>query len=202
MYKLIVADSSPSVQKAVQLAFAELNFEISPFEDGREALKSLSQISPDAVLLSLSLPGKDGYEVGHYLRSLEEFRDISLIFLRGAFEPFDKERVANLDYDAIVQKPFDSGKLARLVKDLIDRKKDPKTLPEEPLLDEMPFLSQKPQHQGDKQDSMIQIEDIARRIVKEEMLEVERELEKRIRVKIFHDLKTWIEEQFKAKDEK
>jgi len=202
MYKMVFADSSLSAQKAVQLAFAELNFEIYPLQDGREVLKFLEKIKPDAVLLSLSLPGKDGYEVGCYLRSLEEFKQTSLIFLRGAFEPFDRERVAGLDYDAIVQKPFDSGKLARTVKDLIDRKKDPKTLPEEPLLDETLSRSSEPQIQEGKPDLIARVEGKVREIVRQEILEVERELEKRIRVKILHELRTWMEEKFSPKEKK
>jgi len=134
--KLIVADNSPSVQKAIQLSFSSSVFEIHPFGDGLELVKSLEHIKPDAVLLSFSLPGRNGYEVGSYLKSREELRNVSLIFLRGAFEPLDQAKIAEIAYDEIVQKPFDSGKLARLVKDIIERKKNPLPLPEEPLLEE------------------------------------------------------------------
>lgn len=58
--KLIVASGSPSVQKTIQIALPESKFEIHAFEDGLELVKSISQIKPDAVLLGLSLPQKDG----------------------------------------------------------------------------------------------------------------------------------------------
>ena len=48
-YKIIVADPSPSVQKAVQLAFAEPEFRVSVFEDGASLLESVAGLRPDAL---------------------------------------------------------------------------------------------------------------------------------------------------------
>lgn len=144
MYKMIIADCSSSVQKAIELAFPGSEFEIYPFQDGLSVLESLSQINPDAILLSLSLPAKDGYEVGRYLRSQEQFKKTALLFLKGAFEPLDLEKIASLNSDGIVQKPFDSEKLALMVREIIDRKRDPLTFPEEPLFDEISPADQEP----------------------------------------------------------
>ena len=62
IYKILVADDSPSTQKLIQMSFPTSEFEIVIFSDGQEVLDSLSRISPDAILLNLSLPQKDGYE--------------------------------------------------------------------------------------------------------------------------------------------
>jgi len=143
-YKVIIADASPSVQKVVQMAFPEWGFEIYPFEDGHEVLESLDRINPDAVLVSLSLAGRDGYDVGAFLKSREEYKQTTLVLLRGTFEPLDHDRLAGLDYDKIVQKPFDSEGLAETVLEIVDKKKCPATLPEELILEEPPAVSQRP----------------------------------------------------------
>jgi len=162
-YKLIVADSSPSVQKSIQLSFPRSTFEIFPFEDGKEVIKNIGQIKPDAILLSLFLPGVDGYEVGLYLKNQEELRKISIIFLKGAFEALDKQKMAALVYEKIVRKPFDSEKLAQKVKDIVEKKKDPLTFPEEPIVEEMNL--------------------------KKQVFEIEKELEEKIRNRILQDIK-------------
>ena len=135
-YKIIVADPSPSVQRTVQLAFPEPEFRLFPFEDGAELLESLPGIGPDAVLLSLSLPGRDASEVGSLLRAREDFRRVPLIFLRGTFEAPDISKIAAGDHDGIFQKPFDSERLAATVRELIEKKTWPTTLPEEPFIPE------------------------------------------------------------------
>jgi DNA-binding response OmpR family regulator len=135
-YRIIVADPSPSVQKAVQLAFPEPEFRLFPFEDGADLLESIAGVRPDAVLLSLSLPGRDAFEVGRLLRSREELRRVPLVFLRGTFEVLDASRLAAADYDGIFQKPFDSERLAASVRELIEKRTWPSTLPEEPVIPE------------------------------------------------------------------
>jgi DNA-binding response OmpR family regulator len=136
-YRIIVADPSPSVQKTVQLAFPEPEFRLFPFEDGADLLESVAGVRPDAVLLSLSLPGRDAFEVGRLLRGREDFRRVPLLFLRGTFEAVDPLKTVP-DHDGIIQKPFDSERLAATVRELIEKKTWPTTLPEEPVLPKTP----------------------------------------------------------------
>lgn len=180
-YKIIVADDSPSIQKIIQLSFPATEFEIFAFDDGQEFMDSLEQMSPDAILLNLSLPQRDGYEVGAFIRSQEEFNHVPLILLKEAFEPLDKERIASFEYDELVQKPFDSERLVQTVRAIIEGKKIPVTLPEEPLWD------------GDSPAEVkMDLDEKIRHLVKQEILNVERELEKRIKARILAELKMWL----------
>ena len=203
-YKVILADASPSVQKVVQMAFSVPDFEVHTFEDGLQAIESLAGISPDAVLLSLALPSRDGYEVGRYLRSREEFRKAGLVLLKNAFEPVDAERLRGLDHDEIVQKPFDSEGLAQLVREIIDRRKTPHSFPEEALIEEpsptavrplfkeeefMPPLSSS--QRGDDAEEKV------RNIIRDEILSMERELEKRLKASLRAEFKEWLDREKK-----
>jgi len=136
-YRVIVADDSPSVQKAVELALPAQEFEIFPFSDGLEAIQAIPSIRPEAVLASLSLPSKDGYEVAGFVRSQEGGQQVALFFLRGAFEPVELGKIALVHYDGIILEPFDGEVLAGLVKETIDRKNELPSLPEEPILEEL-----------------------------------------------------------------
>jgi DNA-binding response OmpR family regulator len=203
-YKVILADASPSVQKAIQMAFPEPDFEVHTFDDGLPAIESLARVRPDAVLLSLALPTRDGYEVGRYLRSREEFRKVGLILLKNAFEPVDEERLRGIDHDQIVEKPFDSEGLAVLVREIIDRRKTPPSFPEEALLEEaspggvLPLFkeeeylpapsSARPEDEiGDKVKSML----------RDEVLTVEREIEKRLKASLRAEFMEWLDRERK-----
>jgi DNA-binding response OmpR family regulator len=187
-YKLIVGDASPSVQKIIQMAFPETNFELHFFEDGLEVIQSLGSINPDAVLISLSLPSRDGYEVGRYLRGRENFKKTALILLRNAFETLDLEKLRGLECDEIVLKPFDSEKLARTVREIIDRKKGPHSFPEESFLEEsaapaaLPLFEEEEFAPSPLTTSEGDLEEKVKHLLKEEVLSMERELEKRLRV--------------------
>ncbi len=194
-YKLIVADGSPLVHKVVQMAFGPPDFEVHPFEDGLEALHAFGQINPDAVILGLSLPRRDGYEVGRYLRSREDFKKTALILLKSALEPLDQEKMRGLECDEIVAKPFDSEKLARTVREIIDRKKGPASFPEESLFDEASGSGVRPLFEDtdfappeDLPPPDDEVDDRVRGIIRGEILSMERELEKRLKASLRAEL--------------
>jgi DNA-binding response OmpR family regulator len=180
-YKIIIADESPSIQKIIQMSFPAPEFEIFAFNDGEEFLDSLKEIRPDAILLNLSLPEKDGYVLGDTIKRQEEFSRVPLILLKEAFEPVDKERIAALEYDELLQKPFDSEMLVQTVRAMIEGQKIPNTLPEEPVWGEESLAEKK-----------VEAEERFRHLIKQEMIDVERELEKRIKARILAELKVWL----------
>ncbi len=180
-YKIIVADDSPSTQKIIQLAFAAAELEVFPFNDGQQVMDSLSQINPDAILLNLSLPQKDGYELGEHIRGKEEFDQVPLLLLKESFEPVDKERLDAFEYDELIQKPFDSEALAQKLQAFIEKRKVPNTLPEEPIWSEKSSPALK-----------VELDEKIRDFVKHEILEMERELEKRIKARIVAEVKMWL----------
>ena len=203
-YKVILADSSLSVQKVVQMAFPEPDFEVHMIDDGLQAIESLARVRPDAVLLSLTLPSRDGYEVGRYLRSREEFRKVGLILIKNAFEPVDEERLRGIDHDQIVQKPFDSERLALLVREIVDRRKTPPSFPEEALLEDASSGGVLPLFKEEEylpplssSQSGEEIEDKVRNMLRDEVLSVERELEKRLKAALRAEFKELLDREKK-----
>lgn len=201
-YKVILADPSPSVQKVVQMAFPEPEFEVQAIEDGLQVIEALERNDPDAVLLSPDLPSRDGYEVGQYLRSRKEGRNVALILIKNAFEPLDGEKLEGLECDAIIQKPFDSERLARLVRETVDRNKVPPSFPEESLIEDVPSAGVLPLFKEEEFmppppsfRSREDLEDRIRTLLREEILSVERELEKRLKASLRADLKDWLDRE-------
>jgi DNA-binding response OmpR family regulator len=183
-YRIIVADPSPSVQKAAQLVFAEPEFHVTVFEEGASLLESAADIRPDALLVSLTLPGRDGYDVARNLRSRKELAGVPLVGLRGTFEGVDADRNTPSDYDEIVTKPFDSERLAAVVRELIARKTGPSSLPEEPVLPAPEGAAGAPAPEASRSE--------LKEIVREEIVGMEREIEKRVRARVLAELKEWM----------
>ncbi len=184
-YRIILADPSPSVQKAAQLVFAEPEFRLSVFEDGASLIEAAVGLRPDALVVSLTLPGRDGYEVGRVLRSRKELATIPLVGLKGTFESLDSDRSAPSEYDEVVLKPFDSERLAAVVRELIARKTGPVSLPEEPgWPDEAGGAGPAASPEAASGPEI-------KAIVHAEIVAMEREIEKRVRASVLAELKEW-----------
>jgi len=195
-YRIIAADPSPSVQKILQIVFPEPEFRLFPFEDGQELLDAAAGLEPDAVLLSPGLSGRDGYEVGRLLRARDEFKRVPILFLRGTFEAFDRERAAAAGSDEIFQKPFDSERLADSVRTLIVRKTGPSTVPEEPGPETPAGTAAFPPSVPESPSAAGQLPGPVppglRDWVRKELVGTELEIEKRVRARVLADLKEWV----------
>jgi two-component system cell cycle response regulator DivK len=66
---------------AEYLEFA--GYRVAMANDGHEALAKAFELHPDAVLMDLSLPGIDGWEVTRRLRQQDATKDITIIGLSG-----------------------------------------------------------------------------------------------------------------------
>jgi len=130
-YRVLVADDSPMTARAAQAALPEPAFEVQVAADGAKAERALLEGPPDAVLAALALPLKDGYELGATLRARAECKTTALLFLRGVVEPLDVGRLAAIDHDGVIRKPFDGTALARLVRQAVEHRRVLPTIPEE-----------------------------------------------------------------------
>jgi len=202
-YKIIVADSSPSAQKAVQLALPEPEFEINMFGDGWKVIQALPDINPDALLLSLQLPSMDGYDVGLYLRTQEAYNQCALILIRGAFEALDLRKISPVEYDGLIQKPFDSDSLSRVVREALDKKKEIPSFPEDPLLEDAGL----PEHPPEDVPAMTpqwadELEKKIHEVVKKEIRKSTDELEHWTREIVSSEFKKMLVEELKAVEKK
>lgn len=188
-WRIIVADNSPTVQKILEIVFPGPDYELRRCVNGEELFMELDGQKPDALILSLSLPGGDVYEMVAKINSQPEFRDLPIILLQNIFEPIDEIRLASLVYTGLVTKPFDSEKVASLIKQTLGGSEEPAGLPEE-IEDKLPALL------TSGKAISLQYQEILpsiRSIIMEEMISLERELEKRITASLRNELKDWLE---------
>jgi len=75
-------------------------------KDGPSALKLLEQGDVSLVLLDVSMPGMDGYEVLRTIRGTPASADLGVIFITGLAEEADEERGLLLGASDYIQKPF------------------------------------------------------------------------------------------------
>lgn len=117
---LLLADDSITIQKVVGIIFANEDYKLVVVDNGVAALEKAKESRPDVMLVDALMPGKNGYEVCEEVRRDPGLRDVPLLLLVGAFEPFDEERARNSGADAHITKPFESQNLIDKVKELAE----------------------------------------------------------------------------------
>jgi CheY-like chemotaxis protein len=82
---------------------------------GADAVQSARRSAPDAILLDLAMPDKDGYQTARELRGLDSTATTFLVALSGYGQPRDRERSAESGFDAHLVKPVDIEQLVALL---------------------------------------------------------------------------------------
>lgn len=111
--KLLLADDSITIQKVVNLTFADQGMDVFTFSDGDSAVERLDEIGPDIVLADVNMPGINGYQLCELMRSDDANRNVPVVLLVGSFEPFDRDEAERVGSNAYLTKPFTS--IAELV---------------------------------------------------------------------------------------
>jgi two-component system KDP operon response regulator KdpE len=111
-YKILVVDDEQQIRRLLRNTLERADYHVTLAADAREALRVLAIDKPDAVLLDLGLPDRDGLE----LIPLIKAQSTAALIIVSAREAI-AEKVAALDLgaDDYVTKPFDTDELlARL----------------------------------------------------------------------------------------
>ena len=106
--KLLLADDSITIQKVVNLTFADEGIEVISVGDGDSAMRKFDEFMPDLVMADVNMPGLSGYEICRIIKNTEETQNIPVILLVGSFEPFDEAEARRVGADDYLTKPFQS----------------------------------------------------------------------------------------------
>ncbi|HMB80762.1 MAG TPA: response regulator, partial [Vicinamibacterales bacterium] len=121
-YTLLLADDSVTIQRVIELTFADEDVTVVAVSDGDQAIERLeASPPPDIVLADIGMPGKNGYEVAQYIRQSPKLSHIPVVLLTGAFEPVDQARANEAGCDGVLAKPFEPQLVISRVKELLAR---------------------------------------------------------------------------------
>jgi CheY-like chemotaxis protein len=161
--KLLLADDSVTIQKVVNLTFADEGIEVITVGDGDSAMRKFNETLPDLVLADVNMPGLNGYEICETIKQDEKTKRIPVILLVGSFEPFNEEKARRVGADDFLTKPFQSiRQLVNKVSDLLEAKIDeddflrPIENPDEPVSSFVEALKMKPNDKFDTVDESIE----------------------------------------------
>lgn len=119
---LIVDDIGENLQVLGNILSKE-GFETSFALSGKQALSVVEDTLPDLILLDISMPGMDGFEVCRILKKEELTKSIPIIFLTAKTEIDNMVHGFSLGADDYVTKPFNTLELLARVRAHVELKK-------------------------------------------------------------------------------
>ena len=116
---ILVVDDESAVREAIERALRLDGYEVAVAGDGREALETLEERAPDAVVLDVLMPRIDGLELCRRLRGRGDRTPVLMLTARDAVA----DRVAGLDAgaDDYLVKPFALEELLARLRALLRR---------------------------------------------------------------------------------
>ncbi len=116
--KVLVVDDEKTLVKALKFNLEKEGFRVEEAYNGEEALKKVTEVDPDIIVLDLMLPGLDGFEV---CRQIRKKLDTPIIMLTARGDDIDKVLGLELGADDYLTKPFNPRELVARIKAILRR---------------------------------------------------------------------------------
>jgi len=119
--KILLADDSVTAQNMGRKILADAGYDVVTVNNGSAALKRITELKPDLIVLDVYMPGYSGLEVCQRLKDSAETAHIPVLLTVGKLEPFKPEEARRVKADAHIVKPFEASELLTAITRLEDR---------------------------------------------------------------------------------
>lgn len=122
MKRILIADDESALRFLISesLKLDGDQFEIFEAVDGEDALHKIHQLNPDLVLLDVSMPKINGYEILEQVRQGDR-PETKIILLTGRVYEEEVQKGMSLGADLYLEKPFSPLTLLAHVEQMLNR---------------------------------------------------------------------------------
>ena len=104
--KILVIDDNSYMRKLLESRLKANNFEVLLAENAKEALDKAQNHTPDLILLDISMPKVDGFQIGEKLKDNDKTRPIPIIFVTARGQEEEILKATKIGAVSYVIKPF------------------------------------------------------------------------------------------------
>src|SRR4030042_4601087 len=124
--KILVVEDDPAALRLVSFTLESAGYEVIPAANGIEGLRKAQEEAPDLLVLDLMLPGIDGYEVCHRLRSDPAGRErrLPILMLTAKSQETDRAMAEKMGVDRYLCKPATPEEITAAVHLLLSQRQE------------------------------------------------------------------------------
>jgi two-component system, chemotaxis family, response regulator PixG len=114
-YTIACIDDSPTVLQAIRSFLDDKSFTVLMIDNPVKALMQIVRSKPDLILLDVTMPNLDGYELCSLLRKHPHFRHTPVIMVTGNTGFIDRARAKLVGASGYLTKPFTQSDLVKMI---------------------------------------------------------------------------------------
>jgi PAS domain S-box-containing protein len=119
---IIIAEDSFTQAEELKHMLEEFGYEVSYGINGMEILALVRKIKPLMVIADILMPGMDGYEMCHRIKTDEKLWDIPVILITSLSDTTDVIKGIECGADGYVMKPYEEQYLLSRINHILDNK--------------------------------------------------------------------------------
>ncbi|MCU1279029.1 MAG: response regulator receiver [bacterium] len=116
---VLLVEDNPHNRKIFSGMLGHAGFNVVEAEDGHQALAAMEKALPDVILMDLSIPGVDGWEVTRRLKADVRTQKVPIIALTAHAMRGDEERARAAGCDHYLAKPISPKKVVEEVRKIL-----------------------------------------------------------------------------------
>jgi DNA-binding response OmpR family regulator len=124
MKKILIVEDDQKIAMALVIRLKANGYNASIAPDAIAGASQARALKPDLILLDISLPGGDGFQLAETFLRMPETNGTPVIFITASKNPELMQKVMELGAIGLFEKPFDTEKLLGSIDDKFNRMAD------------------------------------------------------------------------------
>ncbi|GAB4294118.1 MAG: hypothetical protein Fur0025_30610 [Oscillatoriaceae cyanobacterium] len=108
---ILVVDDTPDNVRLLAAILTERGYEVRKALNGARAIAAVEAALPDLILLDITMPEMNGYQVCEHLKADVKTRDVPVIFISALDDVIDKQKAFDVGGSDYIVKPFQGAEV-------------------------------------------------------------------------------------------
>mgnify|MGYP001266328123 FL=1 len=121
MNSILIVDDEPNIVMSLEYLMRSKGLDVSIARNGTEAIEQLEAKSFNLVLLDITMPDVDGYQICDMIKSKPEWASTHVVFLSAKSKQSDIEKGMSLGAADYIVKPFSTKELSARILQIINQ---------------------------------------------------------------------------------
>ena len=122
MAKILVADDEQDLRIIVKDFLESVGYQVVLATNGQEALELAAQEKPDLIILDMSMPIMNGWDVARRLRADPLLNSVIIVAFTAHALRGDKQKTIDAGCDSYISKPFIPDQLLEHIGELLAKR--------------------------------------------------------------------------------
>jgi len=128
--KVLLVDDDEQILRSLRVYLELENFTVDTADNGKEALKRLTEFKPDIIVLDIMMPEMDGFEVLEIMKNDASLKNIPVIMLTAKGQDVDVLKGYKMGASSYMTKPFNLNELVENIELVLKSENIPESVNE------------------------------------------------------------------------